>query len=154
MPADSLGVFLELVEQLSNLGKLGRGDFFGGECAEDEVLGGAVECAVEEIAGEQLLRVLPGEAGAVDMGAEALAAFEQALFSHDLHLFEDGGVADLLAAEGVVDLAHGSGAGGPEDIKDGEFGLSGERDCRVGWGSSLHEKNSSTIMIVCQRLLS
>ncbi len=128
MAADSSGAFLELVEQLSNLSELGSGDFFGGECAEDEVLGGTIERAVEEVAGEQLLGLLLGEAGAVHVRTEAFAALEQALLSHELHLFEDGGVADLLAADGVVDLTHSGGAGRPEDIKDGEFGLGGERD--------------------------
>src|ERR1700712_4353438 len=126
MAADSSGAFLELVEQLSNLGELGSGGFFGGEGAGEEVFGGAIERSVEEVAGEQLLGLLLGEAGAVDVRTEALTAFEQALFRHELHLFEDGGVADLLAAEGIVDLTHSGGAGRPEDIEDGEFGLGGE----------------------------
>src|ERR1700730_15390917 len=128
MAADSSGAFLELVEQLSNLGELGSGDFFGGERPEDKVLGGAIERSVEEVAGEQPLGLLLGEASAVHVRTEALATLEQALFNHELHLFEDRCVADLFAAESVVDFTHGSGAGGPEDIKDGEFGLGGERD--------------------------
>src|SRR5260370_37895974 len=133
MAADSSGAFIELVEQLSNLGECGSGDFFGGECAEDEVLGGAIERSVEEVAGEQLLGLLLGEAGAVHVRTEALATLEQALFSHELHLFEDRGVADLLAAEGVVHLTHGGGAGGPEDIKDSQVGLRGGRDWKMVW---------------------
>jgi hypothetical protein len=44
-----------------------------GECAADEVPGGAVRSALEEVAGSLPLGQLPGEARSVDVGAEALA---------------------------------------------------------------------------------
>jgi len=117
----SSGAFLELVEHVPDGGEFGGGDFFGGEGAEDEVGGGAVEGALEEVAGELLLGMFAGKGGCVDMGTEALAAFEQAFLGHDLHLLEDGGVAGLLGREGFVDLADSGGAGGPEDAEDSEL---------------------------------
>ena len=43
---------------VADLVEFGCGGFFRGECAEDEVFGGAVEGAVEEISGELLLGLL------------------------------------------------------------------------------------------------
>src|SRR5271157_3160212 len=94
--------------------------------AHHQASGRTAESPFQQVARDLPLRLLLGDAGLVDLRSEALAANEQALFRHQLHLLQGGGVAVALA-ELVVDFPHGGRSQPPEDGKNVEFG--GGRKC-------------------------
>src|ERR1019366_6663409 len=70
-------------------------------------------------------RVLPGHALLVNVGPKALAADQQPLFGHHLHLLQGGGV-DALPAERFMDFADRTQAALPQRRQDFQFGAGGK----------------------------
>src|SRR5207302_6119110 len=75
----------------------------------------------QQVARDLLLRLLFGNTGLINVRAEALAAHQQTLLRHQLHLLQRGGVTVVLA-ELVVNFPHGRHSQPPEDGKNVEFG--------------------------------
>ena len=62
------------------------------------------------------------------MRALVLIAQDEALFGHDLELFQDGGVLGRPApGDGFVDFANRCRSAAPQDGEDFEFGVGGTR---------------------------
>ena len=115
-----------MVQDVADFAEFFGGDFFGGEGAQDEPSGGAVEGAVEQVADEEFLGFGLGLAGRVDVGLAAFIAGQVAFFVHDLHELEGGGVAGGAdAVQFLCDLADRAGAAIPKDAEDGQLGVGG-----------------------------
>jgi len=104
-----------------------------GEGMEHKLAGRTIKYTIERVRCKLALGFLGGEASLVDMGALLLVATDEALGGHDLHQFQDGGVAQFpFCGECVVNVADGGGAAVPEDVQDIEFGCGGFLRCRHG----------------------
>ena len=84
----------------------------------------AIEGALQQVAGQLLLRPFARPRGLVDVRALLLVAAHQALLRHDLQRLQNGGVLRRLAGgDGLVDFADGARAAAPENGEDFEFGI-------------------------------
>src|SRR5208282_982681 len=107
------------------------GDFLfraamAGKGVQHKLAGGAIEDALEGIRGKLAFCLFGREAGFVNVGALFFIAADQALGSHDLHQFQDGGVAELsFFGKSIVHIAHGGRSAIPKHVENIEFGSGG-----------------------------
>src|SRR5204862_6017779 len=102
----------------------------GGKDSKDEGGRRATECAVQQIARNPALGVLPREPGFIQVGAGSRVSAYQALLRHDLQLFQHGGVYRWPAGrEVLVNLPDGARSVIPEHVEDIEL-----RICRKACG--------------------
>ena len=103
-------------------------DFFPGAALrrkgmKHQVAGGAVEHTLQHVRGELALGLFGGLLGFIDVRALVFVTPDQAFGGHDLHEFQNGGVAEsFFFVEGVMDFADGGGPAIPENLKDLQLG--------------------------------
>ena len=90
---------------------------------QHKLAGGAFKDAFERVRGKLAFSFLGGKAGFVNMGALLFITAYQALDGHDLHEFQDGGVAEIpFFGKRGVDIADGGRAAVPKNVENIEFG--------------------------------
>ena len=103
-------------------------DFFPGAALrrkgmKHQFAGGPVEDALQHVRGELALGLFGGLLRFIDVRALVFVTPHQSFGGHNLHEFQNGGVAEsLLFVEGVVDFADGGRPAIPEHLKDLQLG--------------------------------
>jgi len=115
-----------VVEKPAKFGDFLFGAAMAGEGMQHKLAGGAFKDAFERIGGKLAFRLLGGKAGRINVGALLHIAADEAFDGHNLHEFEDGGVAEVLSfGKRGVHIAYGGRAAVPEDVENIEFGSGG-----------------------------
>src|SRR5262245_56181729 len=101
----------------------------GRKSSHHEASGRPVEGALQQVGSNLALGLLIRNTSFINMCTVALGSDQQALFGHQLHLFERGGIAAVLG-ESVVELAGGGRSEAPKDGEDIDFSGGGQRQRR------------------------
>src|SRR5580658_4828250 len=111
-----------LLEDFADFGELLRSGPFGGESLQQEATGGAFKGAIDQVRDQRLLDLLTRDASLIYVRVGGLIADHQALLDHDLHEFENRGVAGPLGLfKDLLNFPYGAGAALPEDAENGEL---------------------------------
>src|SRR6185503_18147229 len=93
-----------------------------GKRLQDELCGGSIERAVEQIADQLPLGLIFCIRSLVDVGSLRLVPDDELLLRHDLKELENRRISGFTV-QGFGHLANGAGTMGPQNAKDGELAI-------------------------------
>ena len=115
---------LGLLDQLPETFHFGGAEFFCIQEIEDELFGGVLEEAAEDLANGALAGLVAGNAGLIEEGASVLFVLEIAFVFEDAEDREDGGVGGgRVGRKGIENVFDGGGTTVPEDVHEPELGF-------------------------------